>query len=585
MLPMFERFKKYITLRNQILVFFLFAMAIVLILVGLVIFNLVGRTLKENADKQIQQTAIQASGRIDNLYEQMNLLTIQVATNAKVQKMLEEGAKGKLASFQDRQSLVQTVSSYRSYSNGIHALELYLPDLQMLYPIGESYLSQKVENKWIKEADKAKGAMVWIGENVKHPEQLLAIRRISLMDRWYSNGGYLLIYVDKDYFNYHSKADGKLPEDEYTIIFDNNMRTVSSTILNNMKEISPIDRSTVSINNVDYMMVKQTSNVTSWTLVILTPVKKLTQGLAVLKIVILVSGIIGFIIFFIFSLPLSTMITKPIFRLVKTMRNADQGELIPSTKSSPIIEIDELNRTYNKLVEDTNHLIQVVYEKELLRSHTELRALQAQINPHFLFNTLNALYWSLDEKGEDRMASQVIAMSNLFRYTITQSNKDEWVTMKEEIEHIERYMLIMQMRLGEELSWEITMLDEYKNISIPKLMIQPLIENAVVHGIGNKVGGGKISITIKQSKQDYLLISVQDNGPGMDEITLEKLNKSMKSGHVQSLKGTGIGIANVNRRIQLYYKDMNNKGLRIESSVGAGTTVSLEIPINGGGLR
>lgn len=206
---MLGRFKKYITLRNQILFVFLFAMAIVLCLVGFVIFHLVGTILTNNADKQIQQTAIQASGRIDNLYKQLELLTSQVATNAKVQQLLTQEVKGDFASFQERQSLMQTVNSFRAYSNGINALELYLPDFQMLYPIGDSYLDQKISINWAMEADKAKGAMVWIGKDPNNSEQLLAIRRVSLMDRWFSKGGYLLVYIDKGYFNYHNEAEGK----------------------------------------------------------------------------------------------------------------------------------------------------------------------------------------------------------------------------------------------------------------------------------------------------------------------------------------------------------------------------------------
>lgn len=112
------------------------------------------------------------------------------------------------------------------------------------------------------------------------------------------------------------------------------------------------------------------------------------------------------------------MITKPILNLIKVMRNSKFGTLKPSTVTSATLEIRELNNTYNQMVDRMNELVEVVYQKEILQSRTELKALQSQINPHFLFNTLEAFYWALDEKGEDELAESVIAMSGLFRYVI-----------------------------------------------------------------------------------------------------------------------------------------------------------------------
>jgi two-component system sensor histidine kinase YesM len=299
---------------------------------------------------------------------------------------------------------------------------------------------------------------------------------------------------------------------------------------------------------------------------------------------IIISGIIGFIIFFISSLFLSTFITRPIIKLTKTMQQASAGSLTLNPSVTTVNEINELNSTYNQLVKETNHLIQMVYQKEITRSRSELKALQAQINPHFLFNTLDALKWALEDKDEEDLAEFVVAMSNLFRYTITKQNDGDWVPIKDEIKHIEDYMEIMKMRFGDQLKWILTMPPSFSQVKIPKLLIQPLVENAVLHGAGNTLKPCTISVSIQPAEDpEYLQILVEDNGPGIKPEKLESIKQAMKSGGVISIsKGNGMAISNVHKRLELYYQDRLKSGLTIISEVNIGTTVSFVIPVNGG---
>src|SRR5689334_5431076 len=142
---------------------------------------------------------------------------------------------------------------------------------------------------------------------------------------------------------------------------------------------------------------------------------------------------VGVLLFLILTFILSTMITSPILNLIKAMRGAKYGSLKPIPVTSSTLEINELNNTYNQMVAYLNELIEVVYEKEIIQSRTELKALQAQINPHFLFNTLEALYWALEDKDEEELSQVVVAMSGLFRYVINRADDDEWVTVADEL--------------------------------------------------------------------------------------------------------------------------------------------------------
>ena len=174
----------------------------------------------------------------------------------------------------------------------------------------------------------------------------------------------------------------------------------------------------LALDGVEYIVTQQRSPVTGWTLFILTPIERLTEGIHHLRSAFFISGAIGFVLFLLISYGLSTMITRPIMMMIRTMRSSRFGELRTNPDKSSIVEIQELTNTYNQMVENINELTGAVYKKEILRSRAELNALQAQINPHFLYNTLDALYWSLQEKDEEELADYVLAMSELFRYTI-----------------------------------------------------------------------------------------------------------------------------------------------------------------------
>ena len=216
-----------------------------------------------------------------------------------------------------------------------------------------------------------------------------------------------------------------------------------------------------------------------------------------------------------------------------------------------------------------------------------MKALQAQINPHFVFNTLDALKWELEDKEQEDLAEFVVAMSELFRYTITKQTDGDWVTMKEELQHIENYMEIMKMRFGDHVNWIMTIPKELEQVKIPKLLIQPLVENAVLHGAGNKVDPCTISISVQSMEdKEYLQILVEDDGPGINEENLAVIRRTMQSGEVSSIKkGTGIAISNVHKRLELYYQDRLQSGLTITSEEDSGTRVSFIIPVSGEEVR
>lgn len=570
------------SLRNQIFIGFVMVMLVVLLLAGISAYDRVAALLKSNAEKHIHQTAVQASGRLDAIIAQVNSLTAQVADDAYVQRLLSDEKQGNPATFNQRQALLQIAGSYQSFINGAQSMEIYTTGYNRIFPMDDRSLDLRVERNWINLADEGKGRLVWAGADPEDPGVLLAIRRINLLDHSFEHGGYVVVRMQRSFFQLND-SNGTDGSQDSIMLLDGAGEVVTSDLEISLDPKSILDSGSVVQNGEEsYIVVRQKSELTGWTLAVLTPLRETTEGVSILRTALLVSGMIGVVLFLIMSFFLSTMITRPLIRLMRAMRSAQPGAMRPNLMVSSTMEINELNNVYNQMVYRQNELTRVVHEKEVMQSRAELKALQSQINPHFLFNTLEAFYWSLEEKGDEEMARMVVAMSRLFRYIISSSQQDEWVTIADELEHAERYLQIMQMRLGDRMQWEIQLSDTVRTVAIPKLLIQPLVENAILHGIESKLGPGKISVHVNASTEENLVrIEVRDDGPGMDESRLQSVIHALHGGPAVSNKGTGVGLINVHRRLKLYFGSQLGERCRlsITSKVREGTVIYFEIPI------
>lgn len=576
------------TLRYQIMALFSSVMIVVLLTAGLLTYNLVTDILKENAENQLEQTAQEQLNRIDSQFETIDLITTQIATNPSVQSILTNQQDGLIPTFTQRQSMQEIVNNYQAYTSGMPSFEMYFPNYARLYPLNELQLPIRMDRTWVELAEAENGRIVWAGADPLDDNAYLTIRQINLMERDFSRGGYLVTKIDRNYFNLESRLQAYEETDNLAILFDQ----TGSYITSNLEEdvltglnVAQSER-TVQIEGAEYLLVQVESERTGFMLSLYTPVNTLLAGITGIGTAILIAGLVGLIVFTVTSFHISRIITAPLERLTAAMKRARLGELETTPAISSTSEMNELNRSYNDMVDRTNHLIREVYEKELMQNQAELKALQAQINPHFLFNTLEALYWSIDEKDPES-AEMIITMSDLFRYTISDSaTSADWVTMAEEVSHIEAYLRIMQLRFGDEMTWTITLPEDLNTIPVPKLLIQPIVENAVLHGISQKPERGHIAISVKRLNEPsgWIAVTVADDGAGMNESTREALFQDKQNPDNENSQ-TGKRIAMINcleRLIRNYPHHAMDNAIHVDSEPGHGTTVTLFIPEKGG---
>lgn len=241
----------------------------------------------------------------------------------------------------------------------------------------------------------------------------------------------------------------------------------------------------------------------------------------------------------------------------------------------------ELDEKIQKLFEYLQETVNREYRTQVLKKQAELNELQSQINPHFLYNTLESIRGEALGEGLEEIADMTEALGYFFRYSI--SRKKNLVTLQEELKNIQNYYLIQKFRFGSRIDMKIEIEEEDKIIGfmMPKLLIQPIVENAIFHGLEKKMGKGTISISIACTDQRLVLV-ISDDGMGMTEESLEKLNKKLEKGvdftdSQDDYKNAGIALDNVNQRIKLSFG--SEYGLHVYSTQNIGTDVVITLPV------
>ena len=328
-----------------------------------------------------------------------------------------------------------------------------------------------------------------------------------------------------------------------------------------------------NINGDNYELTKISSKYTGWETIGVFPENESLSVIKYIKYYSLVLGIIALIIAEILVVVFTKSIVKPIQKLKKLMKKAQEGDLTVSFNSKYNDEIGELGSSFNTMVKEINNLINLVQIEEKNKRIAEMNVLQAQIKPHFMYNTLDTIRWMAEEHDEQDIVEIIEAFTNLLRISL--SNGKEIISVKEELNHVQSYLTIQKIRYEDKLDYEIDFDENIFNYKLIKLILQPLVENAIYHGIKEKRGNGKILIMGK-IEGNLLCFIVKDNGKGIEEEALNKINKMLTN---SSEKGTemGYGIFNVNERIRLMYGE--EYGLTYKSIYGEGTIVELRHPI------
>ena len=271
---------------------------------------------------------------------------------------------------------------------------------------------------------------------------------------------------------------------------------------------------------------------------------------------------------------LSRSIYMPIKKLHDVTATITKNDLQALVTSDNVDEITELGLSFNIMIGKIRDLLDSKIKEQENLKKAEMRALQAQINPHFLYNTLDTIIWMAESKKYKQVIEIVSALSKFFRISLSKGR--DWITIAEEIEQTKSYLTIQKIRYRDVLDFKIDCDEGVYNNTILKLILQPLVENALYHGIKNKRQGGTIYVRATMKNENEVLLEVEDNGIGFTGEKLAQLQAELADDSGDIRMESGFGIGNVNKRIRLYYG--KQYGLSVKSEYNTGTCVTLVIP-------
>ena len=309
---------------------------------------------------------------------------------------------------------------------------------------------------------------------------------------------------------------------------------------------------------------------TGWKLIGVAP--RQTVSLNSLKTQLLVVFVAAFILFLmsLVNSYISSRITTPIRKLELSVNEIEKGNLNAKVDAEGSYEIRHLGQSVQNMAKQIQVLMADIVSEHEKKRKQEFDTLQSQINPHFLYNTLDIIVWMIENEKPDQAVKAVTALARFFRISLSRGKSI--ITVKDELEHVRNYLMIQHMRFKNRFSYTIEA-EEVLELASLKLMLQPLVENAIYHGMEFMDGDGEIFISAWKEGED-LYLKVSDNGLGMTEEQVARLFSDMP--HTGSSRGSGIGVKNVNERIRLYFG--SEYGLSIESEPDEGTVVTIHLP-------
>ncbi|WP_462409137.1 cache domain-containing sensor histidine kinase [Neobacillus sp. Marseille-QA0830] len=521
-----------------------------------------------------------SSNSIEGELKHMEEVTYSILTDPQIQQYLASVSQdgSEYEKYLLRNKMMDKLWSYVSR-------EKYIDSVKLLDVNGGEYalddrnvkLTQDQKSDIVKQASQADGSNVWI--NPPNNNFTIATARTikQYSDLSFDKIGTVIIYIDMeklvgDILEGSSKMDGEFfIANKGGLIFPKNIAIPFNELPLHVKNGYQIKE----IGQKNYFLVQIQSNYFDWNYINLIPFNEIFKDINFIKSVFVFIFCLMFMVVMIVGIRFAKNITTPLENLVASVEYLKVGDFKEAKKEalkSPITQDDEvglLQQNFQTMTHRIDELINENYAKQLTIKETEFKALQAQINPHFLYNTLESINWLAKGNGQFQISKMVEALGFLLRNSI--SLKKPMITIEEELNIVKNYIIIQKYRFEDRLNFQMEVDSELSRLYIPKLTLQPLVENAINYALEPMVEPCKVRIYSSVNEQTIQLI-VEDNGPGMEPAYLEKL----RHGQIKT-RGQGVGISNINERIKLAYGE--DYGIKIESVPNQGTKVMINLPV------
>ncbi|MCQ6559340.1 sensor histidine kinase [Paenibacillus mendelii] len=545
--------------------------------------------MKKNALDNINIFVTQTNNRFDEYFYRMDQLSKSIFFNRNVQTIMLENK-----SWQESDILLRNLNSYLTLEPALNSIGMISTKDFRLVSTGELLMQPMVA--YLKEMQNKNrlSNKLQISPPFLKDKGVLAFRKVkSILPNRYLQEIYIgVMLLDTEWIQEILRSADLADKAELYIMNESGDLIGSSTNNPEFEQIYAQSRTNqdhkvvdFQMNGVNYLYQSLPIKSLGWKFVALINEDKLVGKASIIQyIVISAIGIMVLIVIWV-AISFNIRLTHPITKMADIFDSAASGDLDVRLRFGYKNEITIIQDNYNNMMNEikklTDNLLQSqqqLYETEMEKRMFHLNGLQSQINSHFLYNVLHSIRGMALSNARREVAVAIDNLVSYFRYiTLT----DEYVLLYKELEHLERYIDIQKIRFGERLQFKVSVDERLGAHSIVKLILQPLVENALFHGLEGKTGRWIIHIHATVEEENQLLIKVMDNGIGMSEERLTRIHSEFESMNKNSSEtaglGQGIGLVNIHKRIQIYYG--KPYGLSIKSWKNRGTVVTVSVPL------
>ncbi|MFS0881475.1 sensor histidine kinase [Metabacillus niabensis] len=563
--------------RLKLMVMFILLTVIPLIVVGVVSYIKSYNIVSENSYALAQQKVDQLTREFDVIIQDIKLFNEIGKKESTVQFLID--SKNTANEAKDILTMINFYKENYQYSDSIMNIRIIDLEGKAISEDRGVYLLDKVSLNQLKNSNDLEDNMNTVIQPIyKNSTPALSMTSAIVSDDSKKVLGFITIIIKASTFkNILHETASKISGTIHIEDQDGNTLFVSPELAS-APEVE--NRDFIEENRYGYLtersklIVFQTSDITGWKIVRVSQLSEIVKSTENIKSLIIIT--VGSSIIFIIGLYyfITSRLILPLRVLKKKMKQASLGDLNVMVTNHRTDEIADLGENFNSMMMKINTLVKKSVDEQKQLKIAELRTLQAQINPHFLYNTLETIIWMAEAKKGEQVVEITKALSHFFRISLSKGK--DCILLEDEIEHIRNYLLIQKIRYQDILDVTFHLNEDILKYEIIKLSLQPLVENAIYHGIKNKRGKGFVRIKGDFNPEGHICIDVIDNGIGIKEDELMKIKKQMSQGVPFEKDRGGFGMVNVHQRLVLFYGEPF--GLKINSWYGSGTRVRIIIP-------
>ncbi|WP_127487884.1 cache domain-containing sensor histidine kinase [Paenibacillus ehimensis] len=472
-------------------------------------------------------------------------------------------------------------------TNSPEIMDIFILDVNKQNSIASSGFQGVIdpwETEWYRKTIEANGTAVWFGLNdrsyLKGTDMGIPVFGLGRAVKDVDSGktfGVLFIEVRGSVLM--EALDGiQFGQTGFTYVTDPNNQFVYHPQKENYGEISNLElpnrTGVMEMNGTETLVIPGTLD-NGWRVAGIIPIRELIADSIAIRELTVWIALASVLVAVVMGYYVAYKIGRPLVYLSKLMKQGEAGDLTVRSKLTGRNEIGQLSRSFNKMIRQIGVLVERIAEEENEKKKAEIRAMRYQINPHFLYNTLNSIRWMARLQRTDDVADAISTLVPLLEASLERNGS--FVKLGEDFDLLRKYMIIQQYRYDNKIMLEIHCPPELSEISIPRMLLQPIVENAIFHGIAPKEEEGMIRVTVNREGDDAVIV-IQDDGIGIEETKLPHLLSGTSSTRMNGM--TRIGLFHVHQTLQLYFGA--GYGLRVQSEVGKGTFVRIHIPIRRG---